>query len=97
MFSLIVRYYLPLQQGLRRPSILWCRECIQGQILSSITTRIKTSLVLTSWSASACQILSSITTRIKTSLDLRNTRWTDVVRYYLPLQQGLRLQPCCRV
>ena len=112
-----VRYYLPLQQGLR----LVCQNLItsgnQCQILSSITTRIKTTLTCSQTANCVRQILSSITTRIKTlitiivdlyitsqilsSITTRIKTWITSakrnnktsVRYYLPLQQGLRLAP----
>ena len=39
---MVVRYYLPLQQGLRLADILDILITNSSQILSSITTRIKT-------------------------------------------------------
>ena len=63
---------------------------MEGQILSSITTRIKTVLEDTFMIKHLRQILSSITTRIKTFMRTSYEVVQLNVRYYLPLQQGLR-------
>ena len=65
-FSVFVRDYLPLQQGLRPAASLRQGQSSKCQRLSSITTRIKTSSRGTRQSFVSGQRLSSITTRIKT-------------------------------
>ena len=61
-----------------------------SQRLSSITTRIKTSVNCFLYFCVISQRLSSITTRIKTLAHILILGSFDVVRDYLPLQQGLR-------
>ena len=86
----IVRDYLPLQQGLRPYALVHAYRDIDGQRLSSITTRIKTYSNTKSWRLHWCQRLSSITTRIKTTPAPPRSSSGCRVRDYLPLQQGLR-------
>ncbi len=61
------------------------------QRLSSTTTRIKTHPRNRAVENPLCQRLSSTTTRIKTNMISFVKSIIGVVRDYLPLQQGLRL------